>query len=199
MRHTIPMHAPRTDGDIPRIGPNAVTRLTESLRAAGVDARSLFVAAGLAHAYDQPPAEMTSESDVITLYATLSAKLGADNGARIAADAGRRTGDYLLANRIPTGVQALLRALPARLAGPVLLRAIRRNAWIFAGRGRVTTEAKGRSFAVTFARAPTCDVPALRAFYAGTFERLFATLVDADCTVRPVATASSTWRFDITT
>ena len=188
----------KTDDDIPRIGPNAVTRLSESLRAAGFDARSLFVAAGVANAYDQPPTEMTAETDVITLYATLGAKLGADNAARIAADAGRRTGDYLLAHRIPKAVQALLRPLPAPLAGPILLRAIRRNAWTFTGRGTVTTAAQGRSFAVTFTKAPTCDVPTLRAFYAGTFERLFARLVDPNSTVRPVNTTVSTWRFEIT-
>jgi divinyl protochlorophyllide a 8-vinyl-reductase len=186
------------DPDIPRIGPNAVTRLSEALRAAGFNARSLFVAAGVAQAYDQPPTAMTPETDVITLYATLGAELGIDRSARIAADAGRRTGNYLLAHRIPKPVQALLRPLPARIAGPILLRAIQRNAWTFAGRGTVTTAAKGRAFAVTFTKAPTCDVPALRAFYAGTFERLFTTLVAPKSTVRPVATDTSTWRFEIT-
>jgi divinyl protochlorophyllide a 8-vinyl-reductase len=191
------MHTSQTADDIPRIGPNAVTRLAESLRAAGYDARSLFLAAGVAHAHDQPPTQMTPETDVITLYATLGGELGTEGGARIAADAGRRTGNYLLAHRIPRAVQALLRPLPARLAGPILLRAIQRNAWTFAGRGTVTTAAKGRSFAVTFTKAPTCDIPALRAFYAGTFERLFTALVAPQSTVRPVATGQSTWRFDI--
>lgn len=186
------------DPDTPRIGPNAVTRLAEALRAAGFDARSLFVAAGVAPAYDQPPTAMTPETDVITLYATLGAELGAEPAARIAADAGRRTGNYLLANRIPKGVQALLRPLPAPLAGPILLRAIQRNAWTFAGRGTVRTSAKGRRFAVTFAKAPTCDVPALRAFYAGTFERLFAALVGPEASVHPVSAGPSTWRFEIT-
>ena len=47
-----------------------------------------------------------------------------------------RTGDYLLAHRIPKPVQALLKRLPAPLAARVLLAAITRHAWTFAGSGR---------------------------------------------------------------
>jgi hypothetical protein len=59
----------------------------------------------------------------------------AEVAAEVARSAGRRTADYLLAHRIPKPVQALLKALPARLAARVLLSAIARHAWTFAGSG----------------------------------------------------------------
>lgn len=54
----------------------------------------------------------------------------------IAAEAGVRTAAYILRHRIPRPAQALLRALPASLSGPLLARAIASNAWTFAGSGQ---------------------------------------------------------------
>jgi divinyl protochlorophyllide a 8-vinyl-reductase len=72
----------------------------------------------------------------------LRADLGPAMAAEVARDAGLRTADYLLANRIPKPVQVLLKHLPAPLAARVLLSAIRRHAWTF--RRQRQLHARGR-------------------------------------------------------
>ena len=51
-------------------------------------------------------------------------------------EAGSRTGDYLLANRIPVWARAILKALPAAVSSRLLARAIAAHAWTFVGSGR---------------------------------------------------------------
>jgi divinyl protochlorophyllide a 8-vinyl-reductase len=100
--------------------------------------------------------------------------------------AGSATGDYLLAHRIPRPAQALLRILPAGIAGRLLLAAITRHAWTFTGSGRFTAEA-GSPTVVAIANCPICrgthsEMPACD-YYAATFERLFTVLVHPDAKV----------------
>lgn len=165
-----------------RIGPNAVTRLAEAaddrLGTAACD--RLFQEAGLAHHRATPPETMVAEADVVALHTAL-ARLHPASAARIAADAGARTARYLLAHRIPRVVQIILRVLPAPLAARVLLAAIGKHAWTFAGSGRfaatvghgVTVRIDGGPFAATAAAVP------LLAFYRAVFERLFEVLVSS--------------------
>ena len=124
---------------IHRIGPNAITRVAEALREAGPQERveRLFAQAGLAHYLAQPPEKMVDEREVTRLHQVLRDQLGIPAALEIARSAGVRTGDYLLAHRIPRGVQVLLKWLPARLASQVLLNAIQRHAWTFAGSGEL--------------------------------------------------------------
>jgi len=178
-------------GTAGRIGPNAITRVAEVLRERlGADALArLFGLAGLAGlaAYvDQPPQAMVDEAEVTQLHAVLRASLGAAAAARVAREAGTRTGDYLLAHRIPKPVQALLKVMLAPLAARVLLGAITRHAWTFAGSGAFTA-VPGRPVKLTIRDNPMCrgltsDVPACD-FYAATFERLFRVLVHPRATV----------------
>jgi divinyl protochlorophyllide a 8-vinyl-reductase len=165
-----------------RIGPNAVTRVAEALRASHGEARAraVFAACGLAHHLDHPPEAMVAEADVALLAAALRRTLPEEQARHVAARAGRATGDYLLAHRIPRPAQAVLRALPARLAAPLLLAAIRRHAWTFAGSGRFVARA-GRPVQLAIAGNPMCrgivaQAPACD-YYAATFERLFRVLV----------------------
>jgi divinyl protochlorophyllide a 8-vinyl-reductase len=169
-------------GNPGRIGPNAITRVAEVLRERqGADAVAwLFGLAGLRRYVEQPPQAMVDESEVVRLHAVLRASLGAPAAAVVAREAGTRTGDYLLAHRIPKPVQALLKRLPAPLAARVLLGAITRHAWTFAGSGEFAAVA-GRPVRLTIRGNPMCrglasDVPACD-FYAATFERLFRELV----------------------
>ena len=165
-----------------RIGPNAVTRLAEALealRGAG-GAGPVFGRAGLAHRLASPPERMVEEQEVIALHAALRAMLPAAEAEAVAADAGRRTADYLLAHRIPRLMRAVLPRIPARLAAWVLLQAIGRHAWTFAGSGRFAVLP---GFPVRFsiaggplARGVTSQDPVC-AYYAATFEVLFRTLV----------------------
>lgn len=164
-----------------RIGPNAVTRLAEALDALRGQAETVavFARAGLTERLLAPPERMVDEAEVIALHAALRARLP-EQAPAIAADAGRRTANYLLAHRIPRVMRLLLPRLPARLSARILLYAIGRHAWTFAGSGRfaVLPGAVVR-FSITNgplargvrAYAPVCD------YYAATFEGLFRALV----------------------
>ena len=172
-----------------RIGPNAILRVAEALRAGPhADATAgVFSRAGLAHYLMTPPQAMVDEREVTALHQALREIIGVKEARQIGADAGRRTGDYLLANRIPRLAQLTLKVLPRRLAARVLLKAIERNAWTFAGSARFSTQEgppirfvlEGSRICVGIAESPTplCD------FYAGTFERLLRKLVDPEVRV----------------
>lgn len=167
---------------IHRIGPNAITRVAEALRESGPEEQveRLFAQAGLAHYLAQPPEKMVDEREVTRLHRVLRDELGIPAALRVARSAGVRTGDYLLAHRIPRGVQVLLKWLPARLASQILLNAIQRHAWTFAGSGELRVrKAYPPHLAIAGccicqgaeAQTPLCD------FYAAAIERLFQQLV----------------------
>ena len=175
-----------------RIGPNAIVRVAEALEArlGAQVARSLFESAGLLRHWTHPPADMVNESDVACLQAALRAALGADLARFIARDAGRRTGDYLLAHRIPRPAQRLLGLLPPPLAARALARAIARHAWTFAGSGTFAF-APGRPFRLSIAGCPLCrdiraEAPACD-YYAATFERIFRALASPRARVTETA------------
>ncbi len=175
-------------GQPARIGPNAILRVIEAL-SAGPDAYAtarIFAQAGLSHYLETPPTEMVDEREVTALHQALRAILGVKQARRIGADAGRRIGDYLLANRIPRPVQRLLKLLPRPLAARVLLKAIEKNSWTFAGSARFSTQpSRPTRFILDGSRVcldarspvPLCD------FYGATFERLFRELVDTEVRV----------------
>lgn len=166
-----------------RIGPNAIVRVAEALDARiGRDGtRRLFETAALGRYLREPPERMVDEAEVTRLHRVLRGTLGPKVAAGVSFEAGLLTGDYLLANRIPKPVQALLRVLPAPLASRVLLSAIARHSWTFAGSGVFSAARKRDGVRLAIAGCPLCrgakgDAPAC-AFYAGTFQRLFDALV----------------------
>jgi divinyl protochlorophyllide a 8-vinyl-reductase len=168
--------------DVARIGPNAVTRLAEALDAlcGHADTLAVFARAGLAHRLQAPLERMVDEAEVVALHDALRDLVPRDQAVEIAADAGRRTADYLLAHRIPRVMCLLLPRLPARWAARILLVAIGRHAWTFAGSGRFAvlpghalhfSIAGGPLARGVHAAAPVC------AYYAATFQGLFRALV----------------------
>ena len=153
----------------------------------------VFRAATLDHYLASPPAEMVGEDEVLSLHRALHAQVGGARARSIGWVAGQRTGDYLLANRIPRFVQRLLKVLPARLAARVLVAAIKRNAWTFVGTGTFSAPA-GNPLVLEVTESPLCrgvrqDEPACD-FYAGTFERLFSRLVHPQSRVVETACAA---------
>lgn len=182
-------------GPVGRIGPNAITRVAEVLppRVGSSATWTLFEQAGLLHHLRQPPQDMVLEDEVRQLHGVLRQQLGEAAAREVATAAGRRTADYLLARRIPRPVQRLLKLLPARLAAHVLLGAVRRHAWTFAGSGRFSAEtgAPGQPVVLRIQDNPLCrglasEAPACD-FYAATFERLFQVLVHPRSRVHEVA------------
>jgi divinyl protochlorophyllide a 8-vinyl-reductase len=175
-----------------RVGPNAIIRVAEALREIGGPnlERELLSKAGLDAYLSEMPAEMVDEREVTRLQRTDQTELDPQRARLVMLDAGRRTGDYLLANRIPRAVQRVLRILPAALASRVLLVAIGRNSWTFAGSGHFDIR-PGQPVKLTLTGCPLCSgaeasIP-LCDYYAATFERLFRELVSA----RAVATETS--------
>lgn len=106
----------------------------------------------------------------------------------IAEEAGARTADYIIANRIPHAVRWLLRRLPARFAAPLLMASIRKHAWTFIGAGAFTP-ANAWHFTIdrTAARDSLPPPDSLFHWYAAVFTRLYAALVARDCACRMLA------------
>lgn len=165
-----------------RIGPNAIIQTNAELieRVGLVAARAVLRDAGLERVEASPPTGMVAEDDVRRLFIAVERQLPAQ-AALILHAAGGRTARYLLANRIPLPVQWLLTRLPPGLAARVLLRAVSRNAWTFAGTGAFSTEVAHTHAVVRIAGCPVCrGVKASRVrcdFYAGTFDGLAQALL----------------------
>lgn len=174
-----------------RIGPNAIIRVADALRAEEGEQRTreVFASAGLERYLDEPPGRMVDEREVVFLHQTLWVVLGSAQAMDIERRAGAATAHYLLQRRIPHPFQWLLRLLPARMGGRLLLAAIIRNSWTFAGSGRVTAS-YGTPLRLMIENNPMCrGTPAADpecAYYAATFERLFRVLVDGRCRVSEV-------------
>ncbi|MEQ8965081.1 MAG: bacteriochlorophyll 4-vinyl reductase [Azospirillaceae bacterium] len=181
-----------------RVGPNAVTRTAEAIDALigpGVT-RAVFARAGLSGYLAEPPAAMVDEREVTRLNAALRRDLGTGTADAVAAEAGRRTADYLLAHRIPRPAQAMLRLLPPGLALRLLMKAVARHSWTFAGSGsfawrvlpggEVEVVIRNCPLArhLTGAGAPVCGL------YAATFEHLTRRLCARPARCEEVACAA---------
>lgn len=174
--------------DIRRIGPNAINQVAEVLRGEMAEAEmiGLFDLARLTGYLSNPPDKMVDEAEVTRLHQVLRTEMGISAALRIGREAGTRTGDYLLANRIPSAVQVMLSMLPSSLASRSLLSAIERHSWTFAGSGELLVQ-KAFPPKLSIAgcclcrgaeeKVPVCD------YYAATIERLFRKLVDGNASV----------------
>ncbi|WP_052161156.1 bacteriochlorophyll 4-vinyl reductase [Hoeflea sp. BAL378] len=163
-----------------QVGPNAIiqTRLALIDFEGAGRARALFDNAGMGDWFDRPPDRMVPAERVHCLNAELLSGLGSDAFRSVMIDAGRRTGRYILDNRIPGPAKTLLRALPAGLAARALLKAIRSNAWTFAGKAEVRVT-PGHPCIIEIGGNPL-PMPGCP-WHAAVFETLFSTLL-----VRPV-------------
>ncbi|MBY0337756.1 MAG: bacteriochlorophyll 4-vinyl reductase [Acetobacteraceae bacterium] len=176
-----------------RIGPNAITRVAEVL---AQDPRrgAIFAEAGIARHLLAPPDRMVEEGDVTRLHAALRARLGVPQARAVGRRAGEATAAYLLAHRIPRPMQAVLRVLPGVLASRVLMAAIGRHSWTFAGTARFSCDA-GNPTIVRLAGCALCrgarsDGP-LCDFYGGCLDALFRHLVSPRARAVQVACAAA--------
>lgn len=162
------------DGE-PRIGPNALIQTAAALRALQGEALAerVFAHAGLARRLTTPPDAMVPAGEAAALMASLGACLPPAAASIVAIDGGRRTGDYLLAHRIPAPIQRLLRAAPRWFSAWALGRAITAHAWTFAGGARVQVRYRG---GVVIDIDDEAD-PLTRAWRCAVIERLFGALV----------------------
>lgn len=165
------------------IGPHAVIHLAEVMRErlGERDAAAVLASAQI----DALPDGKGMIPEIEALRAHRWLLLAAPvEGFDIAREAARRTADYIIANRIPAFAASLLRALPARLAAPMLMSAIGKHAWTFIGAGRF--EPHG-AWAFTIDRSKADDglpVPdSTFDWYGAVFERLYQRLVSPDCRI----------------
>ena len=176
------MGAPAEQTIEARIGPNSVLQLAQVLDACvGEAARHrLLIEAGLSAL--PPDNGLMPEGPAARLHQALRQRYP-DQASALAQEAGERTGDYILAHRIPPFAQRLLRILPRQLATRMLADAIGKHAWTFAGSGEFRVL---RRRPLTFAlhdnpivRGEKAD-SALCHWHAAVFQRLFNTLVSPD-------------------
>jgi divinyl protochlorophyllide a 8-vinyl-reductase len=171
------------------IGPNALTQLLPLLeRVGGAELRETLLArAGVFELPDMTG--LIEEGPVARLHQAMRAEVP-DLAPALAREAGLRTADYILAHRIPAPVQAVLKRLPAWAAGPVLSKAIARNAWTFAGSGRFEVVRGWPAILLIHdnpvVRGERSEVPICH-WHSGVFERLYRVLASDRARVREVA------------
>ncbi len=163
-----------------QIGPNSVTRTLEAIIERGYpsEARRIAAEVGLP---DSIPDRLIPEAWFVALTCAVRDHFDAGVAEEILADSGARTARYVAAHRIPAPIRFVLRVLPGRVALPLLLRAIERHAWTFAGSGRFAVEGSPPRYLV-LENAPTCRLEACGesgwcpeaggAYYAAAFEGL---------------------------
>jgi divinyl protochlorophyllide a 8-vinyl-reductase len=173
-----------------RVGPNAIIQTRDVLDdACGVALRRRILdEAGLRLWQMQDPAGMVSADDVNALNARIAALLPEAQAAAVLDEAGQRTGDYIMAHRIPAVAQIVLRMLPARLSLRLLLKAVTQHAWTFAGSALVTSDADWRGHGwIRIEDNPICTARsgfAACIWHEAVFRRLFSTLVSHRIRVR---------------
>lgn len=186
-----------------RIGPNAVIQVAWAVRDRwGAEVAEPLLRGATPYRLASLPEAMIDEREARALVRALVERVGVEAALPVLRDAGRRTADYLLAHRIPRAAQWAIRHLPRRLGLRVLLGAIARHAWTFAGSGRFVVRPDGRWPGLVFEGCTMCrelhgDRP-MCDYYAGTFERLIGALVAPTVRVEEVeclATGGTACRF----
>lgn len=172
------MSASKPGDKAARIGPNAIIQTFNALSARlGEDrAHLIFKSANHEKYIGNMPTEMVSEAEFHALVDAILAAIGEQDTAGVLKDSGQRTADYLLKNRIPGIFQWLVRRMPERLGMKLLLFAISKNAWTFAGSGAFSF-AVGESMAIRV-RVRFPSEPVVAYFYGGTFDKLLCTLIN---------------------
>lgn len=175
-------HTSHSHDTVARIGPNAVIQVAAEVQARfGVVRTAALIESTTGYSLDALPTEMIDERHAQALSRALVQQMGPALATNILREAGHRTGDYLLANRIPRLAQWAIRLAPRRVGLHLLLRAMQSNAWTFAGSGRFVITKATPVPDLVFESCAMCrnmhEPQAMCDFYAGTFERLIRALV----------------------
>lgn len=178
-------HASATEA---RIGPNALIQSVNALREQYKEAhiRTILRQCGQEDLLESQPTTMVAEQAFADLVVALADQLGVPEARQILWRAGQLTAGYLLQNRIPRPFQWLLRPLPDRPALQLLLLAVGKHAWTFAGSGQ---------FTYVVGKIPQLTVvthlypgEAVCGFYGGTFDHLIHMLIAAQAQTQVTTT-----------
>lgn len=172
-----------------RIGPNAVIQTVNALAdLCGQDrAAQLLEQIGKPWLLEYHPGALIDEREFVELHHDLVGALGQAEAGRVMARAGALTSQYVMRNRIPQPIHWLLRALPRRLGLRMLLGAIGKHAWTFAGSGQFSYRL-GQAPLLALedcltARGHAGDSPSCT-FYQAAFQGFLTTLIDPRLRVR---------------
>lgn len=162
-----------------RIGPNSLIQTVRALqeRYPAATIAAILQQSGQAYLLHHDPEAMVQEQEFAALVQALADQLGVSAARAVLHRSGQLTAAYLLQYRIPRPFQRLLKLLPHRLALKLLLFAISKNAWTFAGSGHFSYQVgKTSRLTVTGHIQP---LEAVCGFYGGTFEHLIHVLIHA--------------------
>ena len=171
-----------------RIGPNAIIQTVAALReAVGKPHAAILLAAATGRTFAEMPEHMVNEDEVIRFVHAIRESLAPAQAAAVMRESGVRTAEYLIANRIPRFAQRIMRVLPAGASLRILLGAIMKHTWTFAGSAAVRVTF-GRVPLMTLQHCPMCrglhsEGPCC-VYYTATLERLMQRLVSPRATVR---------------
>jgi divinyl protochlorophyllide a 8-vinyl-reductase len=123
------------------VGPNAILQTDQALAELHGQqlADAVFRRAGIA-SDRRRLSEMVDAGIVRSLNQAIRESLPGPEAISVMRRAGEHTGRYILANRIPRKAMLLLEALPRVISPHLLVMAIRRHSWTFAGTSQVTVE-----------------------------------------------------------
>jgi divinyl protochlorophyllide a 8-vinyl-reductase len=175
---------------VARIGPNSLIQTVQALEEIYGKAGcfEVLLRGKQFQLLKELPSEMVDEQQFMVLAQMLFSQLGVTAATKVLKRSGQLTGDYLLANRIPKPVQILFKFMPPFLRLRLLLSAIGKNAWTFAGSGTYSF-ILGKApvivlkNCITAKLAPNATEPVC-SYYTGTFERLLQALVSPAITVQ---------------
>ena len=154
-----------SDPATPRIGPNSIIQTLKAVEALEGPELSAKIEqeAGLT---GLPRDGMIPEVWFVRLVDCVRRYVPRGRSELILARSGTLTAEYVREHRIPSAVRTLLARLPGRLAVPLLLRAIQKHAWTFAGSGRFWVE-RGYPPTLVLENNPCCRAPATSSFLRG--------------------------------
>ncbi len=179
------------------IGPNAIIQMARAITESqgSPTTKQIYADAKLLGYLTEVPDKLVDETEVMRFHQAARQVLGNPRYKENAKVAGRLTGDYLLANRIPAIVQRLLKILPNWLALRILNKAISKNAWTFVGSGSFSISYTASNLVLTIEDSPLArdlELPETACdFYAATFEHLYQQLINPDLTLREECCAAS--------
>ncbi|MBS0240812.1 MAG: bacteriochlorophyll 4-vinyl reductase [Proteobacteria bacterium] len=182
------------------IGPNSISQTALALRdIAGTTATErIFSAAGLSGYLAKAPDQMVPEAEAARLFDSLRRSFSPAMADSILAEAGRRTGRYIIANRIPGAAAWVIQHCPTAIGARLLISAIGQHAWTFAGSGRVEIR-RGADLELCIRGNPLATPGC--AWHTATLECLFKELVSARARVvhaECAARGDAVCRFSIT-
>ncbi len=123
-----------------RIGPNSITQTLRALDELTVGKRErIWASSGLP---DAAPTAMVPEAWFMTLVRAVREELPEGQAEAVLRWSGSLTADYVRANRIPAPAKVVLRLLPRAVSLPLLLWAVGKHAWTFAGSGTFRVEGR---------------------------------------------------------